>query len=232
MKFEQRMSVTGRIYGALIGLIASGLCIVLCYLFPMWWGIDWLPVLYFPIGFWLGYTYDRINTLANFDYLTGVANRRLLIRTLFRCLEKATNSGTPLSVIFIDVDNFKGINDTHGHEQGDAALRIVADRIKANLRPTDMVGRLGGDEFVIICPGAGRTQSEGIAQRIKESFKSTALGNIKLSISTGISVYPEDGSTIDELLSCADQVMYRKKERKPAGRGRLEQLDCAFEIHL
>ncbi|MEW8959296.1 MAG: GGDEF domain-containing protein [Moorella sp. (in: firmicutes)] len=217
MKFVRKIGITGRVYGALIGLIMSGLCITICYLFPMWWCLYWLPILYFPIGFWIGYTYDRINALANFDCLTGVANRGLLMKTLYRCLNKAANSGTPLSIIFIDIDNFKQINDIHGHDQGDLALKIVAREIKANLRSTDIVGRFGGDEFVIICPGASRIQSEAIARRVKKSIECKAFGtfgNIKLTISTGISVYPEDGSTIDKLLSFADKVMYRNKEKR------------------
>lgn len=231
MKLEQRMGVAGRVYGALIGLIVSGVCIALCHLFPAWWGTYWLSIFYFPLGFWIGYTYDRINILANFDCLTGIANRRLLMKMLLQWFNKAANSSFPLSIIFIDVDNFKQINDIYGHERGDTALRIVAEEIKANLRSTDIVGRFGGDEFVIICPGASRTQSEAIAWRIKQCVERRSIGNTKLTVSTGISVYPEDGKTIDGLLSYADKVMYRNKERRCLAIGsRLEGMDTALVL--
>jgi len=203
----------GKLYGTFIGLAVAVICIAYCYLLPQMWHIYILSLLYIPIGLWIGYTYDRINHLASFDTLTGAANRRMLIQMLNRYLAHADRSGTILSLIFIDVDKFKQINDRYGHEQGDFALQVVAKTIEANVRSTDVVGRIGGDEFVILCPGLSRTQSAGLVQRIKNAV-SQQTRKYPLGFSAGISVYPEDGQTADVLLCRADEFMYRNKAIK------------------
>jgi diguanylate cyclase (GGDEF)-like protein len=208
MKVEQRNK--GKLYGTVIGLAATVFCIAYCYLLPQMWLTYVLSLLYIPIGLWIGYAYDRINHLASFDSLTGAANRRMLIQMLHRHLTHADKNATFLSIIFIDVDNFKQINDRYGHEQGDLALQVIAKTIKTNVRITDVVGRIGGDEFVIICPGLKRAQSAGLVQRIKKAVAHQAW-KYPLSVSAGISVYPEDGLTADVLLCSADENMYRNK---------------------
>jgi len=211
MKINQRNK--GKFYGTLIGLAIAIVCITYCYLMPKMWPIYILTLLYIPIGLWIGYTYDRINHLASFDTLTGAVNRRMLIQMLHRHLAHADKSGAMLSIIFIDVDKFKQINDRYGHEQGDYALQIIANTIAANVRSTDVVGRIGGDEFVILCPGLTRAQSAGLVQRIKKTV-AQQVNKYPLGISAGISVYPEDGQTADVLLCRADETMYRNKAKQ------------------
>ncbi|MTI83189.1 MAG: GGDEF domain-containing protein [Firmicutes bacterium] len=211
MKFEQRNK--GKLYGTLIGLAWAVFCITYCYLLPQMWHIYILSLLYIPIGLWIGYTYDRINHLASFDSLTGVANRRMLIQMLHKQITCADRNGTILSIIFIDVDKFKHINDRYGHEQGDLALQVIVKTIKNNVRFTDVVGRIGGDEFVVLCPNLSKAKSTSLVQRIKKTVALQA-GEYPLSISAGISVYPEDGRTANVLLSRADKTMYCNKAKK------------------
>jgi len=203
----------GKLYGAVAGLAAALFCIAYCYFLPQMWHIYVLSLLYIPIGLWIGYTYDRINNLASFDSLTGAANRRMLIQMLHRHLAQADKNGTMLSIVFIDIDKFKLINDLYGHEQGDLTLQLITRTIKNNVRSTDMVGRIGGDEFVILCPGLSRAQSTGLVERIKKAVAQQA-GEHPISVSAGISVYPEDGRTADGLLFRADKTMYRNKAKK------------------
>jgi diguanylate cyclase (GGDEF)-like protein len=203
----------GKLCGTIIGLATAALCITYCYLLPHMWHIYILSLLYIPIGLWIGHTYDRINHLASFDTLTGTANRRMLLQMLHRHLKHADKNGTMLSIIFVDVDKFKHINDRYGHEQGDSTLQVIAKTIQSNVRSTDVVGRIGGDEFVILCPGLSKVQSAGMVQRIKKAVEQQA-GRYPLSVSAGISVYPEDGRTADQLLCRADKTMYRNKAKK------------------
>ncbi|WP_051273291.1 GGDEF domain-containing protein [Desulfotruncus alcoholivorax] len=207
----------GKLYGTVIGLSAAVLCITYCYLLPQMWPIYVLSLLYIPIGMWIGCTYDRINHLASFDSLTGAANRRMLIQMLHKHLTHADKNGAILSIIYIDVDKFKQINDRYGHDQGDLALQIITRTIEANVRSTDVVGRIGGDEFVILCPGLSKAKSADLVQRIKKAVAHQAR-EYPLSVSAGISVYPEDGRTADVLLCRADETMYRSKAKKAVHR--------------
>jgi len=172
MKINQ--SNKGKLYGTLTGLAVAAVCITYCYLVPQMWPIYIFTLLYIPIGLWIGYTYDRINHLASFDTLTGAANRRMLLQMLHRNLAHADRSGTLLSIIFIDVDKFKQINDRYGHAQGDHALQVIAKTFEANIRASDVVGRIGGDEFVILCPGLSRVQSVSLVKRIKNALAQQA----------------------------------------------------------
>lgn len=215
MKISQRNK--GKLYGTLTGLAVAAVCITYCYLVPQMWPIYFLTLLYIPIGLWIGYTYDHIYHLASFDTLTGAANRRMLFQMLHRYLALADRSGSTLSIIFIDVDKFKQINDRYGHEQGDHALQVIAKTIEANVRATDVVGRIGGDEFVILCPGLSRVQSVGLVKRIKNGLAQQAK-KLPLGVSAGISVYPEDGQTADVLLCRADETMYLNKAKKAVHR--------------
>jgi len=211
-----KSSNKGSIYGTIIGIAVAIPCIVYCYFFPQRWHMIVLPLFYIPLGFWLGLLYDRVNFLANYDVLTNVANRRMFEKVLSRYLNQAARSKLKLSLIFIDVDNFKQINDICGHELGDTALKEIAKKIKANLRPADIVGRIGGDEFVILCCNISNEESSAIIERIKKSVSEVTIGKFKLSISAGAAVYPEDGISTEELIRTADLLMYDNKSHRKA----------------
>lgn len=162
----------------------------------------------------------RLNQLAHFDALTGLPNRVMLYDRLQQALLAAQRGARLLGVFFLDLDRFKQINDTHGHEVGDQVLRAVAERLRATLRPSDTVARLSGDEFVLLAPGLRTAEdAEFLAQKLLDAF-SQPLDLPGLSIdqrpSIGVTLYPIDDSDADGLLRHADRAMYQAKQ---AGRG-------------
>ncbi len=163
---------------------------------------------------------QRIEELAYSDLLTGLPNRMLLARRVDAAIEAAARErGTGFAILFLDLDRFKNINDSLGHPFGDRVLRLVAQRLQACLRQTDLLCRLGGDEFVIYLHGGDESIAAAVAQRILEDMlRPFALDGMGFSIqcSIGVSLYPQDGATLDDLVKQADTAMYGVKER---GRG-------------
>lgn len=154
---------------------------------------------------------------ANFDTLTGLPNRRMFSECLEREVKKTLQTGHSLALMFIDLDRFKEINDTLGHDMGDVLLKETAQRLSSCVRTTDIVARLGGDEFTVIMSGLeDHEHVEVIAQdillRLAEPFR---LGGemAYVSASVGITFYPEDAASIEELLKNADQAMYVSKNK-------------------
>ncbi len=109
----------------------------------------------------------EVERLATRDSLTGLANRRLFDESLQREAARAQRLGTPLSLLVLDVDHFKQVNDSYGHQTGDAVLCEVADALVANTKNFDVAARYGGDEFVVLLPGCGREDAMGVAQRVR-----------------------------------------------------------------
>ena len=157
----------------------------------------------------------RLWHMANHDPLTGLPNRAYFMERFQAAIALAQHQGTGLALMFVDLDNFKDINDTLGHSSGDAYLVEVSRRIQAQLRPEDMVGRLGGDEFAILVTSvADAGQVGAIARRIltlfHTPFTETAL-RVSPSASLGVAIYPEDGRTPRELMQNADIALYAAK---------------------
>jgi diguanylate cyclase (GGDEF)-like protein len=164
------------------------------------------------------YSEMRLDMLANHDPLTGLPNRSYFQDFLGLALARAQRERSQVSLLFIDLDRFKHINDSQGHEVGDQVLRVVASRLDEQLRADDFVARLGGDEFAVILnhPPASRAASRvarKLIQALAESFK---LGTRRYAIgaSVGISVYPDDGLDANSLLRQADLAMYQAKQRR------------------
>lgn len=159
---------------------------------------------------------ERIQYLAHYDVLTDLPNRRLLEDRLGQALVRAKRNHRSLAVIFLDLDRFKQINDTLGHDQGDELLKAVAQRLTASVRQEDTVSRLGGDEFVVVLPEITGTGDAGIvAQKIVEAIRSPvklASQELHVTTSVGLAVYPQDGEDIVSLMKNADSAMYRAKE--------------------
>ncbi len=158
----------------------------------------------------------RIQFLAHHDTLTHLPNRALLMDRLQVILSGARRQGYQVGVLFIDLDNFKTINDSLGHYAGDELLKRVAGRLQGCLRGADLVGRLGGDEFVVIVTDIGRAEdiaplAEKISEAISEPF-SLEEQMLSVSGSIGISVFPKDGETPETLIRNADAAMYLAKE--------------------
>ncbi len=161
-------------------------------------------------------TDERLTYMAQFDALTSLPNRSLYLDRLSQTITQAGRDGSPIGVLFVDLDRFKMVNDTLGHGAGDEVLLQVAQRLQTCVRPGDTVGRLGGDEFAIALANLARAEDDGaVAQKIGEALLKPFDVNghqVYVSASLGISIYPIDGSDPDTLLKNADTAMYRAKE--------------------
>jgi diguanylate cyclase (GGDEF)-like protein len=149
------------------------------------------------------------------DTLTGLPNREMLHRQVTQAIDSLRLEGGTVAVMLIDLDRFKEINDTFGHQSGDQVLREVAGHLEQAVRPHDTVARLGGDEFAIVCaPIAGSLGAVALADRVSEEVQSshTVAGvEVDVDASIGIALFPRHGDNVDELLRCADIAMYQSK---------------------
>jgi diguanylate cyclase (GGDEF)-like protein len=174
----------------------------------------------------------RLAEMAQFDQLTGLANRVLFRDYLRKTLARAERHRQLVAVMLLDLDRFKTINDTHGHEAGDLLLQQIAQRLKGALRESDLVARLGGDEFIVVMDGLSDPSAiAGFATRILDVVRQPVrLGSydVVTSASIGISVYPTDVDNIDELQASADAAMYRAKEQ---GADRFHFYTMAMRVH-
>ena len=156
----------------------------------------------------------RIDTLSHTDVLTGLATRRVLADRVQFSIALAQREGTPFALLFANLDRFKHINDTLGHEFGDRVLVDVADRLRSCLRQVDTVARLGGDEFVMLVHQADSAGAEAAARRILDAMQAPfSHGGLSftLTCSIGIALYPHDGMELDELVRRADSAMHQVK---------------------
>ena len=163
---------------------------------------------------------QRIAYLAHHDALTGLPNRVLLQDRIEQAIAHSHRNATQVAVLFIDLDHFKTINDSLGHQQGDQLLQLVASRIQGCLREIDTVSRLGGDEFVIVIPALSSDHEGGdataVAQKLLEALSAdfhVQSHDLHIGASIGISIYPDDGETAEILMRNADTAMYHAKER-------------------
>jgi diguanylate cyclase (GGDEF)-like protein len=161
----------------------------------------------------------RVRHAAVHDPLTGLANRVLLRDRLEHALARSQREGGSTGVLFIDLDNFKQVNDAHGHPAGDAVLAELGRRLLATVRPADTVARLGGDEFVVVCEQVDRDTALALGERLKEAIErelSVRGAPYRLSASIGVALGHADA---DALVGNADAAVYRAKA---AGGGRVE----------
>jgi diguanylate cyclase (GGDEF)-like protein len=165
-------------------------------------------------------TQERLQHLANVDVLSGLPNRGRMRQLLGEALRSATAGNVPCSIMFLDLDGFKPVNDTFGHPKGDAVLQAVAKRLCAEVGTNGHVGRLGGDEFAIVVPDAqSRRKVEQLADRIIVAIAEPYIidqTEIRIGVSIGCAFGPIDGATVDDLILKADLALYQAKD---AGRG-------------
>lgn len=159
---------------------------------------------------------DQLQQMAQFDMLTGLPNRRMVLDRLAQMVALAKRGNQRFALLFVDLDGFKRINDTYGHEAGDRVLKAVAARLSACIRSSDIVGRMGGDEFTVILSTLTRYEDAGqVAEKILETLRRpiTMPSGVQDQIgsSIGISVFPEDAQDGDGLLATADNAMYEVK---------------------
>ena len=159
----------------------------------------------------------ELDYLSSHDDLTGLYNRRFYEQRMARSLERAQRAGKAVGLLMFDLDDFKEINDTHGHGMGDALLIKLGERLKTQVRDTDLIARLGGDEFVVLMENMRAPEDllEIAAKLVATVEQPVKLRNqvMALSVSCGVAVYPHDGSSREELEEKADRAMYRAKQR-------------------
>ena len=161
--------------------------------------------------------HQQLDHLAHHDQLTGLPNRLYLAAHLPGDLEEAKKAGSMLAVLFLDLDRFKHINDSRGHETGDKLLKTVAQRVRSTVRTQDVVVRMGGDEFVVILKGVQQTgQVSETAERINQALGAPMVVDgrtLVTTVSIGVALYPHDGLDMGELLRHSDTAMYQAKDR-------------------
>jgi diguanylate cyclase (GGDEF)-like protein len=161
---------------------------------------------------------EHVAALARTDPLTGLLNRRAIDEVATAALARAQRSGAPLSLVMLDIDHFKQVNDVHGHAAGDAVLVGIANLLKAHTRAGDACARMGGEEFLVLLPDTGEAQAEQVAEALRARLAASAFGDVgACTASFGVSTGGV-GATLDHLLRSADRALYRAKD---AGRNRV-----------
>lgn len=224
-------AIIGR-YWRMAGVVVSGLSGMAGFLLPLLMGfvsrgdVFWGAIL--PTGVilaafaWMGnrqrVLVDRAYRVAGQDALTGLLNRNRFLEFLNAEANRARRTGTPLAVAFIDLDNFKQLNDSQGHHIGDQFIQTVAETLKRTVRDYDAVARLGGDEFALFYPGTDEQKARTAIARIEqELLRETGRFDQSISCSIGVAIFPEPDSSAADLLQEADRLMYQAKH---SGKGR------------
>jgi diguanylate cyclase (GGDEF)-like protein len=167
--------------------------------------------------------FSSIQSMAIYDTLTNLYNRRYFEERIVVEEQKAFYGGSPLSLVMVDIDHFKKVNDTFGHTEGDQVLAKIASLLKGSVRKKDTVARYGGEEFILMLPEAGLEESHMIAERIRRLVETTLFdlgtARLNLTVSLGISNFPRHGArSKEELIRMADQALY---DAKRGGRNRV-----------
>jgi diguanylate cyclase (GGDEF)-like protein len=156
--------------------------------------------------------HDRIITLLYIDLLTGIANRRIFLESLGGAISFAQRQQTPMSIIMADLDDFKSVNDTFGHNAGDRMLQAFATLLMENSREEDLIARWGGEEFIMMLPGTSATEATGFGERLRHRLEEITFpdSGIRLTASFGVSAY-QPGETSTSFIDRADQALYEAK---------------------
>ena len=153
---------------------------------------------------------DQVGRMAHTDALTGLANRRVFEEALVREVARAQRSGEPVSLVLFDIDHFKAVNDTFGHQLGDEVLRAVGRALADACRDADLPARYGGEEFAVLLPACAPREGFRVAQRLRAAVAQADVP-VPLTVSAGVAGIPANGSTADELLRAADSALYSAK---------------------
>jgi diguanylate cyclase (GGDEF)-like protein len=166
---------------------------------------------------------NRVRQLAVTDGLTQIANRRAFDRALDHEVARAARADGRLSVLLIDIDNFKALNDAYGHVTGDMVLRQIGRALQRSVRSYDTIARYGGEEFAAVLPGCSAGLAVSLADRLRHAVQDAAT-DVKVTASIGVATYPFDGADVATLLRSADRALYASKR---AGRNRVRSAEQA-----
>ncbi|MEW8692897.1 MAG: diguanylate cyclase [Candidatus Thiodiazotropha endolucinida] len=198
--------------------------------------INYLGMIFLAFGFVLGSVEQSAEVnrrIAREDPLTGLANRRALFEAMDRLFAVAENAGQPMSLMIIDVDHFKQVNDRFGHQVGDAVLQHVAVTIKQRLRNNDIVGRIGGEEFLAVLPDTPATGAKLVAEELRQTLaaKPAVIDDQEIAVTMSIGLYSSEclvsTQTPDAMIATADEALYRAKT---SGRNRIEVAEASAAI--
>jgi diguanylate cyclase (GGDEF)-like protein len=157
--------------------------------------------------------------MAVTDSLTGLYVRRYFMAKLQEEIRRAERYNRVISIVMADLDKFKNINDTYGHDAGDRALQTIGTFLQKNIRDVDIIARYGGEEFVMMIPEADQESAFSLSQRLRHQISQIKFDDIpQITISLGVATYPFDGSTLEDLIKKADAAMYAAKQ---AGRNKV-----------
>jgi diguanylate cyclase (GGDEF)-like protein len=166
---------------------------------------------------------QKVQSLAHFDGVTGALSRAYFDHRARNLMQISMRTHEPATLLYIDLDRFKDINDAYGHDAGDQILQAVVTRARTRLRSVDLIGRRGGDEFVLLLPQMSRRNdiaalAQNLALLITGPIEVSEGVTVQIGVSMGAATFPDDADKYDALVTCADRAMY---EAKKAGRGRL-----------
>jgi diguanylate cyclase (GGDEF)-like protein len=168
---------------------------------------------------------SRIRALSDRDELTALYNMRAFTRLAEQEHDSASRSGRPYSILMVDIEHLKTINDTYGHEAGSRAVNLVADALVRLTRSTDVVARYGGDEFIVLLGGVDKEIADEVAQRVRNVVFSTTLEvdvkMVRIKANVGAASFPESGNNLQTVMAVADRAMYKDKELREPPKGKL-----------
>jgi diguanylate cyclase (GGDEF)-like protein len=218
------VSVTAWYAGKLAGMYLAGISAAIWFVadilsgdpytrhyIPYWNALVRLG--FFLIVVFLLLAFKREKIYAREDYLTGLNNRRNFFDLSEKEIKRSQRYGHPFTIAYIDVDDFKSINDRFGHAEGDLLLRSVAGIIKHNIRSTDIDGRLGGDEFSVLLPETGPESAVRFFNKLHHGLSiMTVHGDVRVTFSIGVVTFLRPPDSVDEMIKAVDQIMYSAKE--------------------
>jgi diguanylate cyclase (GGDEF)-like protein len=168
---------------------------------------------------------QRIRALSDRDELTGIYNMRAFTRLAANEHDAASRSERPYSILMVDIEHLKTINDTYGHEAGNRAVKLVAEALARLTRSSDIVARYGGDEFIVFLVNADKAAGEEVAQRVRNVVFATTLEVdvkiVRLKVNVGAGSFPESGNALQPVMTAADRMMYKDKELRDPPKGKL-----------
>jgi diguanylate cyclase (GGDEF)-like protein len=168
---------------------------------------------------------SRIRALSERDELTSLYNMRAFARLAEQEHDAASRGERSYSILMVDIEHLKAINDTYGHEAGSRAVTLVAEALRRLTRSTDVVARYGGDEFIVLLSGADKEVAEEVAQRVRNVVFSTTLEvdvkMVRIKANVGAASYPESGNNLQAVMAAADRAMYKDKDLREPPKGKL-----------
>lgn len=174
-----------------------------------------LTTIFLAISWWCGKQFDQVKYYSEKDPLTNTYNRRTVEQSFQKIAQTYKKENQKVGIIMMDLNNFKGINDTYGHHKGDELLIHLASILNNSVKKNDVVARWGGDEFLILVPDCQKSFESGYVRKLQQVLEDEKFdGFPSVGASVGFAIYPDDGQDFQELIRMADKAMYRKKGYK------------------